>query len=450
MKYIVILFAGFIIPAAFAQLPPARENAPSSTAPAPRLFVEKRTKELGALLEGDIVTVSWTLENRGTADLTIDRTNAACGCTVVKLRDEEKVIKPGGSLDLKVEFNTTGRYGEQNKEINVFSNDPLEPTLKLGFQSQVEQLYSADPTSVVNLRVLRRGETGQKPLELLPVGGRGELTITQIDVEGGGVIAVKSEPFEKNGQKGARVFFTLSDGAALGPISETATVKFRVGDLEREKAFSIRGEIVGDLTWLPKVVDATRQASVAGKSLAPVKVSSTDERPFRILKASGGPLISVNVAPGKTAKTGTEYSVQVSLSEDAQPGPFGTMLRIETDSLDQPVVEVPVYGIIAPKVEIEPSTVLLRKDGTEAGTRRRLRIKTSDASRLGVQSVECDSPALSVAIDAASSARYSHLVYIEAMLTGTLTPGTHQSTIRVATDVPGAEKIEIPVRIEIP
>ncbi len=432
------------------QLPPTPDKASTRTAAEPRLYVEKRNHELGKILEGDIVPVAWKIENRGAADLIIDRTGSACGCTVVKLQDEDKVIRPGGTLNLQVEFNTTGRFGEQNKDISVFSNDPLEPTLKLSFQSQVEQLYHADPTSVVNLRVLRRGETAQKPLELVPVAGRGELTIMQIDVETGVAFDVKSEPFEKGGQKGAKVLFTVSDSAALGPLNGSATVKLRVGDVEREKIFSVRGEVVGDLTWLPKVLDATRQASLAGKTLAPITVSSTDDRPFQILETSGGPLLAVTVGPGRKPKPGTEYLVQVAVSESAPPGPFGTSLRIVTDSLDQPVVQVPVFGIVAPKLEIEPTTVLLRKDGTEAGSRRRLRIKTADASPLHVQSVECDSPALTVGVDTESSAKYSHLIYIEAKLTGALPQGTHQSVIRIATDVAGAEKIEVPVRIEIP
>lgn len=451
MKHILFLMlAGFcVVASAAAQLPPARDNAPSKASPAPRLFVDKRSHDVGKILEGDVVNVSWKIENRGTADLIIDRTGSACGCTVVKLRDEDKIIKPGGSLDLKVEFNSSSRHGDQNKEITVFSNDPLEPALKLTFQSHVEPLFTSDPTTVVNLRVIRRGETAPKPLEILPVAGRGELTITKTDVNGGSSFEVESEPFEKNGLKGAKVFFTISESAALGPVNGSVSVNLRVGELERSRIFSVRGEVVGDLTWLPKVVDATRQASLPGTMLAPVTLSSTDERPFKILEAGGGPLLTVTVEPGRSPKPGIDYAVQVGVSESAPPGPFGTLLRIATDSLDQPVVEVPVFGIVASKLEVEPATVLVRNDGTEAGTRRRVRIKTADASPLHVQGVESDSPALTVAVDARTGAKYSHLVYIEAKLTGTLPPGTHQSVVRVATDVAGAEKIEIPVRIEI-
>jgi hypothetical protein len=212
----------------------------------------------------------------------------------------------------------------------------------------------------------------------------------------------------------------------------------------------VRGEVVGDLTWLPKVIDATRQASLAGTALTPVIVSSTDQRPFRILEANGGSSLVVTVEPGKKPKAGTEYSVQVAVSKNAVPGPFGTTLQLTTDSLDQPLVEIPVFGIVASPVEVEPATVLLRKDDTESGSRRRVRIKTADASALKIQSVECDLSAVTVKTDHKASAKYTHLVYLEAKLTGPLPSGTHQSVIRITTNVAGAEKIEVPVRIEVP
>jgi len=161
-------------------------------------------------------------------------------------------------------------------------------------------------------------------------------------------------------------------------------------------------------------------------------------------------VLAVSVSPGRKPKPGSDYLVEVSIRENALPGPFGALLRITTDSLDQPVVEVPVFGIVAPRIEIEPTTVLLRKDGTQAGSHRRLRLRTADASPLHIQSVECDLPEVIVGVDAESSARYSHLAYIDVQLTGALPKGTHPSIIRVATDVVGAENVEVPLRVEIP
>jgi hypothetical protein len=47
--------------------------------------VEKRVQDLGKISDGDRPTIAWTLENRGDAELVIDRTQTSCGCTVVQL-----------------------------------------------------------------------------------------------------------------------------------------------------------------------------------------------------------------------------------------------------------------------------------------------------------------------------------------------------------------------------
>mgnify|MGYP001581768197 CR=1 FL=1 len=435
---------------ALAQLPPTPEKDAAQVAPKPQLFVEKRLQELGTLLEGDKVGVSWLLENRGGADLVIDRTGAACGCTVVKLRDEEKVIAAGGKLELKVEFNSTGRFGEQNKGISVFTNDALEAELKLTLHANIQPLYLVEPSGLVNLGVLRRGQTAERTLDISPAPGRGEVAIRGIEIETGAPVAADHVPFEEKDRKGERVRFTILDSVALGPVSASVIVRMSVGGVEREREVPVRGEIVGDLTWLPKVIDATRQPSLPGKKLAPLTIASTDRRPFAIREVSAGPVLEVSAEPGRYGKSGIEYSVSLTVREDAPPGPFGATLRVVTDSLDQPVVEVPVYGMVSPVVEVEPPLVILRGDSTPEGVHRRLRVKTSDASALRVSGYECDNPAVRISFDEQASARYGHLRYFDVRLTGELPAGTHQAVIRLSIDAKGARRLEVPVRIEIP
>jgi len=434
----------------FAQLPPTPPKDDSQPAPKPQLFVDKRALEIGTVLEGDTVPVSWLLENRGGADLVIERTGASCGCTVVKLRDDEKTVPPGGKLELKAEFNSTGRFGEQSKGINVLSNDPLERDLKLSFHANVQPLYLMDPSGLVNMGVLRRGETAERTLDITPAPGHGEVTIHGIEVEAGAPISADHVPFEDKDKKGERVRFTVLDSVALGSIAASATVRMSVGGVDRERTIPVRGEIVGDLTWLPKIIDMTRQPSLPGKKLAPLTVGSADRRPFEIQEASAGPLLDVAVEPGRYGKTGIEYSVTLTVREDAPPGAFGTTLRVVTNSLDQPVVEVPVFGIVSAVVEVEPPLVILRGDGSPQGEQRRLRVKTADATALRVLSYECDSPAVQISFDEKASARYAHLRYFDVKLTGPLPAGTHQAVVRLTTDVKTAQRIEVPVRIEIP
>ena len=75
-------------PPTTAQLPPRPADVDRDADPQPQLYVAQRSLDLGEVLEGDKVTITWQLENRGSADLVIDRTAASCGCTVVQLADD--------------------------------------------------------------------------------------------------------------------------------------------------------------------------------------------------------------------------------------------------------------------------------------------------------------------------------------------------------------------------
>ena len=84
------------------------------------------------------------------------------------------------------------------------------------------------------------------------------------------------------------------------------------------------------------------------------------------------------------------------------------------------------------------------------GGRRRLKIQTSGATALDVSDIKCDQVAVTAAVDGAASARYKHLKYLNVVLTGKLPEGSHQATLRISTNVSGAEHLEIPVTIEVP
>ncbi|MCH7872359.1 MAG: DUF1573 domain-containing protein, partial [Planctomycetes bacterium] len=163
-----------------AQLPPIPTTG-SKPATQPRLYVAERVKDLGTIIEGDVYVVRWKLENHGSADLVIQRIQASCGCVVAELSDDEKVIPPGGSLELRADFNTQGRQGAQVKTVTVSSNDPAEPALKLEFTADLQFLFVVKPPGVANLRSVRRGEPVQRTVDIFPGPGRGAVEILRVE-----------------------------------------------------------------------------------------------------------------------------------------------------------------------------------------------------------------------------------------------------------------------------
>ena len=441
LQTLMLSFAG--------QLPPTPTGTGGEAALRPQLYVAQRSQELGTIIEGDKATITWMLENRGNADLVIERTTSSCGCTVVQLAESEKVIAPGGSLALKAAFDSTNRREAQTKTVSIYSNDPVEPELRLDFKAKVELLVELEPAGMLNLRTIRRGATGQKGLDIFPGPGRKTLTIHSIEIQDDAPLSFQSEPLESRGRAGQRVLFTVNESASLGALNAFAKIRLTVDGVDRERSFPIHGEIVADLTWLPKVIDATRQTSLPGKRLAPVTLSSTEKTPFDVLNAAAGPLFDVNIELSKALTPRTEYTVTLALREDARPGPFGTMLDIRTTSLDQPIVSIPVFGIVAAALEVDPPMVLLRNDGTANGVRRRVKVQAPTTTALEITEVTCDQPAVSVAVDREASSQYRHIRFLDVQLSGKLPPGIHQTALHLVTNRTGSERLDIPVTIEI-
>ncbi|MBU0718295.1 MAG: DUF1573 domain-containing protein [Planctomycetes bacterium] len=446
-----LIIAWFVWPILVAQLPPAPPVAGGQAEKGPGLEVAEREQDIGSIFEGDKAVIRWRIANRGAADLVIESTKASCGCTVVKLAEKERTIPPDKTLELKVEFDSTGRRGQQKQHVTVSTNDPLEPAVKLEFSVLVDNLYETEPSRILNLRAVQRGMPADQILEVTPGKGRKVVEIVDVVLSTGAPLTYEVEPFDAQGGTGQRVRFTLTEYARLGTLSATGTIKLTVDGVPREREMIIRGEVVGDLIYLPKVVDSTRERSRPGKKLTPISIRATNDRPFEILEATGGPLLEVSVAV-KTRKGSkpVEYEVTPMIRADAVPGPFGATIEVRTNSLDQPLVRVPVFGIVASIVEVEPPLILLRQDGTEVGMKRRVKVQASPQDELTIREITCENAAVVATVDAEASARYRHLRFLDVALVGELPQGEHDTVLTLTTNLEGLERLDIPVKIYVP
>ena len=101
----------------------------------PKLLVQPTEHDFGQIAQGDIVTHIFVLTNNGGDLLTIENVRASCGCTAAN--PEKNELAPGESTNLKVTFNSAGRYGAQKKNISIFSSDPDNSELKLTITATV-------------------------------------------------------------------------------------------------------------------------------------------------------------------------------------------------------------------------------------------------------------------------------------------------------------------------
>jgi len=86
----------------------------------PVIAFDKKAFEFGTINEGDKVDGSFTIYNKGKANLVITGARASCGCTVPSWPKD--AIKPGDSAKLSFVFNSRGKHGKQNKSITLRTN----------------------------------------------------------------------------------------------------------------------------------------------------------------------------------------------------------------------------------------------------------------------------------------------------------------------------------------
>lgn len=101
----------------------------------PKVEFVETNHEFGELKQGVKVSYDFAFKNTGKRDLIIHRAKASCGCTVAD--PEKKVLKPGESSFIKVNFNTMGLSGEQHKSVMVITNDPVTSMVVLTFGAKV-------------------------------------------------------------------------------------------------------------------------------------------------------------------------------------------------------------------------------------------------------------------------------------------------------------------------
>ncbi|TXK52892.1 DUF1573 domain-containing protein [Pontibacter qinzhouensis] len=112
------------------------EAAPSGNGAV--IAFEEKEHNFGTIKQGEVVNHTFKFTNTGTTPLVIESASATCGCTVPQ--PPKDPIAPGQSGEIKVQFNSTGKSGQQQPVITVRAN--TEPNIvQLSLKGTVEGTY---------------------------------------------------------------------------------------------------------------------------------------------------------------------------------------------------------------------------------------------------------------------------------------------------------------------
>ena len=100
-----------------------------AAAAAPRIAVEPARFDFGAVLPRKTLHKEFQVRNFGDAELRLEGVSTSCGCTAAL--PESRLVKPGGSVALRVSIDTRDDRGRIRRSILIRSNDPKTPLLEL-------------------------------------------------------------------------------------------------------------------------------------------------------------------------------------------------------------------------------------------------------------------------------------------------------------------------------
>jgi len=81
---------------------------------------DEKYHDMGKIAPGEIISYAFKFSNSGKGNLIIKKVSTSCGCTISKW--PKKPLHPGDTGEIEVIFDSSGRYGIQNKAISVHSN----------------------------------------------------------------------------------------------------------------------------------------------------------------------------------------------------------------------------------------------------------------------------------------------------------------------------------------
>lgn len=98
----------------------AIENEKELLQALPKIKFSKKIHDFGTINQGEVVSAEIMINNVGKSDLVISNGESSCGCTVADY--PKHPIKPGESAPIKVEYDSSGKSGQQNKTVTLTTN----------------------------------------------------------------------------------------------------------------------------------------------------------------------------------------------------------------------------------------------------------------------------------------------------------------------------------------
>ncbi|MBV9496218.1 MAG: DUF1573 domain-containing protein [Acidobacteria bacterium] len=333
-----------------AETAAAKADATPDDEKAPRLTIVEPIKDYGVVPKGDKLDWSFVVKNTGNTDLQIIAAKPGCGCTVA---DFDKVIKPGETGKVNAHVDTTNFAGPIAKSVTVETNDPSNPTAQLTIHAVVKPYVEAYPAGFVRYNLLQ-GDAETQSVTLYSEEDE-PFQITGVKVPGDWVkvnykkIDDPAQIAQVGKKDQAQYRFDITVGgpdAKIGPLAEKVLITTN-SKHQPEYPISLSGVIRPTFRVDPTGVNFGEVAPSDNAATRSITLRSNNLKTpetFSVTKAESSiPGVMASVKP---AANKGEYEVTLQVSKEAKAGDLDGQVKIYTNDKINPVVTVPVKGVV--------------------------------------------------------------------------------------------------------
>ena len=252
---------------------------------------------------------------------------------------QEKTIPPGGKTGLEVRYRGSTNSGKTRVAVYLKTNDPDEPEVVVSLFGIINGIAGVYPGHF-NLGDIGQEESIRKSFVIYPRTYGHKLTVKSVTASST-LIKPKLQRV-KDKDILARVNFDIQQ-FPLGPFRETITV---TTDAEKysEIHVGIEGTVVGDLLLEPNQF-FMGFLQVNKPVRRTVTVEKRGKADFEILEVKQSlPFVEIKIV---AVEPGKKYQVEATCTPTAaSPKLIRDVVQIHTNSKKQPLLKVPVYGVL--------------------------------------------------------------------------------------------------------
>lgn len=304
------------------------------------LIVPEKSHDFGTVARGSKVRHSFRIVNTTNYDVHIANWRTKCGCTDVKIGARE--IPPGTQTTVEVTLDTTKFVGYKPSGLILVFDRPAFAEVDLALSSFIRGDVMLNP-GVVDYGVVPRGDDRTVSMNLSYHGGRPDWAITRINTISDHIV---TELRPLNQSAGGPIYYqlttTLKADAPSGVFKDEITL-FTNDPEAPTIPISVAATIQAPVTVSPSVLNLGRlRPGQVKKQVILIRAA----QPFKVTKASS-PRPELT-ASGNLGDPKPFHSVTVTFTAPTQPGPYNTVLEIDTDLKDEPPTRLNAFANVVP------------------------------------------------------------------------------------------------------